>query len=246
MKNLNSVVEELSTNLRGLGLNIMAARLPELVRSPEYLEMDKISFVEKLISDEYAEKTTKLTNTHLRNANLFGSDADISKCSDSIERRYHPANFVPVVSTLNFIADGRNICILGASGSGKTYLAKAIGAAACVRYRVLYQHCQSLLEEMTWLKEHDFPKYTRKIRHLIRMPLLILDDFLLYPMPASSQAKVLFDLLEERETAGHSTIVCSQRDVEQWPSMFGNDPVTAKAVANRVTRHYTILVESLK
>ena len=46
---------------------------------------------------------------------------------------------------LCFIPKGFNICILGASDTGKTYLAKAIGIKACTDYRVGYFHCEELL-----------------------------------------------------------------------------------------------------
>ena len=61
-----------------------------------------------------------------------------------------------ILSSLQFIEDGLNVCILGASDSGKTYLAKALGSIACVKYRVSYNRCNELLESLVALKTEDF------------------------------------------------------------------------------------------
>lgn len=54
-----------------------------------------------------------------------------------------------------FVARGYNLCILGESDAGKSYLAKAIGIKACNRYNVGYFHSEELLESMVALKEQD-------------------------------------------------------------------------------------------
>lgn len=48
-----------------------------------------------------------------------------------------------------------NVCILGASNSGKTYLAKAIGLSACSRYRVEYFCTEELVDSLMLLKRTD-------------------------------------------------------------------------------------------
>lgn len=55
-----------------------------------------------------------------------------------------------------------NVCILGPSDSGKSYLAKAIGIVACNTYKVEYHHCETLLEEMAALKAADYSKYQKR------------------------------------------------------------------------------------
>ena len=64
-----------------------------------------------------------------------------------------------MLSTLDFIDSGLNICILGPSDSGKSYLAKALGIAACNSCKVEYHHCESLLEALVALKAADYTKY---------------------------------------------------------------------------------------
>ena len=75
---------------------------------------------------------------------------------DSGDREYLPRGITGTLSTLDFIESGLNVCILGPSDSGKSYLAKAIGIAACSNYKVEYHHCETLLEAMVALKSTDY------------------------------------------------------------------------------------------
>ena len=98
----------------------------------------------------------------------------------SSDRSYEPTGITDVLSNLNFISDHLNVCILGAAASGKSYLAKAIGIQACQQFSVEYHTCEDLLSDLAELKKSNYEQYTRKIKHLTRLDLLILDDFLLH------------------------------------------------------------------
>lgn len=57
------------------------------------------------------------------------------------------------------------------------------------------------------------------------MELIILDDFLLHTITDEREIKILFELLEKRDEQRKSTIVCSQRDPDNWKAMILNDEV---------------------
>ena len=159
------------------------------------------------------------------------------------QRCYLPKGIVDTLSSLDFIKEGLNICILGPSDSGKSYLAKAIGIQGCQRYRISYYHCESFLEEMVALKASDYKKYQKKMMHNIKLDLLILDDFLLHTITDEREIKVLFELLEKRSELSKSTIVCSQREPKSWKSMILNDEVSSNAIMKRATKHYTVVIK---
>jgi DNA replication protein DnaC len=71
-----------------------------------------------------------------------------------------------VLASLDFIESGLNVCVLGPSDSGKSYLAKALGISVCTKYRVIYCHCEQFLESMVMLKEKDYPKYQKQMMFL--------------------------------------------------------------------------------
>ena len=238
----NEKVAPLIDALNELGMPMMAATLDGLYRSKNFLEMDHLSLLTAMIEPEYSAHTTKKLNNRLKRAGLISFPGQISDCVDSGEREYFPTGITESLEEMSFIRDGMNICILGPSDSGKSYLAKSLGIEACHDYRVAYHHCESLLEELVSLKGRDYGKYQRKIKFLVKLDLLILDDFLLHTISDEREIKVLHELLEVRSELSRSVIVCSQREPKSWTSMMLNDEVSSNAILKRVTKHYTVVI----
>ena len=238
----NEKVAPLINALNELGMPMMAATLDGLYRSKNFLEMDHLSLLTAMIEPEYSAHTTKKLNNRLKRAGLISFPGQISDCMDSGEREYFPTGITESLGEMSFIRDGMNICILGPSDSGKSYLAKSLGIEACHDYRVAYHHCESLLEELVSLKGRDYGKYQRKIKFLVKLDLLILDDFLLHTISDEREIKVLHELLEVRSELSKSVIVCSQREPKSWTSMMLNDEVSSNAILKRVTKHYTVVI----
>ena len=181
--------------------------------------------------------------SRLRCAHLSGCPQEISNCVDSAEREYLPLGITETLSTLDFIDSGLNVCILGPSDSGKSYLAKALGIAACNNYKVEYHHCEILLEELVALKAVDYSKYQKRLKKICGAALLVLDDFLLNTITDEREVKILFEILEKRCEINLSTIICSQREPASWSSMILNDEVSSNAIMKRATRHYTVVIK---
>ena len=240
------LVLDLAEQLNTIKLPLMALKLDELYRSPGYPAMDKLDFLSALLAPEFRDKVTKTTNNRLRKAQLIGTPCEIESCVDSTIRRYEPHGMPMILSSLQFIEDGLNVCILGASDSGKTYLAKALGSIACVKYRVSYNRCNELLESLVALKTEDYTKYKKQIRRLLNFHLLILDDFLMNTIMDEREVKILVEILEKRIELSRSTIVCSQREPDSWKAMIMNDEVSANAILKRATKHYTIMIQLLE
>lgn len=238
----NEKVAPLIDALNELSMPMMAATLDGLYRSKNFLEMDHLSLLTAMIEPEYSAHTTKKLNNRLKRAGLISFPGQISDCMDSGEREYFPTGITESLGEMSFIRDGMNICILGPSDSGKSYLAKSLGIEACHDYRVAYHHCESLLEELVSLKGRDYGKYQRKIKFLVKLDLLILDDFLLHTISDEREIKVLHELLEVRSELSKSVIVCSQREPKSWTSMMLNDEVSSNAILKRVTKHYTVVI----
>ena len=69
----------------------------------------------------------------------------------------------------------------------------------------------------------------------VASPLIITDK---------REIKILFELLEKRNEQKKRTIVCSQRDPASWKAMILNDEVSANSIMKRVTKHYTIKINT--
>ena len=222
---LDTLVDELMT----LGLSKAAATLEEQYNSPDFLNCDRMTLLSRIIEPEYDSCVNKRFSSRLRFAHLSGCPEDLSNCVDSKDRSYMPEDITSRLSSFDFVRNGMNVCILGASDSGKTYLAKSLG-----------------LESLADLKAMDFSKYSKRKKHLCKLDLLILDDFLLHSIADEQQVKILHELLNSRTESFKSTIVCSQRLPENWKAMILDDDIAADAIVKRATKHFTVMITSHK
>ena len=238
----NKLLNELTLELNEISLPHMAEALNKVYRSGQYDQMDHLSLLQEIVEPEYTAKLGNRIENRLVKAHLKGCPQEIVNCVNSAQREYQPSRITDTLRTLDFVDQGLNVCILGPSDSGKSYLAKALGILACSRFSVEYHHSETLLETLASLKSTSYEKYQKRIRLLIKRDLLILDDFLLHTITDEREVKILFEILEKRSELRSSTIVCSQREPKSWTSMIYNDEVAANALMKRITKHYTVVI----
>lgn len=156
-KELQSILQELEE----LKLPHMATKLEELYHQPAFVDTGRLELISAIVHEEYTAAIENRYTSRLKKAKLRGSDNCLDQCVDSKERKYQPQDIVRTLSSLNFITNGMNLCIFGASDSGKTYLARALGAEACREFRVGYYHCEDLAGELATIRTtlgSDTPK----------------------------------------------------------------------------------------
>lgn len=109
-------------------------------------------------------------------------------------------------------------------------------------FRTEYYHCETLIGDLATVRKEDYVKYKKKLRSISRLDLLILDDFLLHPITDDYEVKALYDVLESRNEAGTSCLICSQRDPKSWPTMLMEDEVSYNSILKRVTKNYNVMI----
>lgn len=130
----------------------------------------------------------------------------------------------------DFIKAGQDVFITGSTGTGKSYLASAIGHQACLLgYRVLYAGTAKLMSVLKMAKADG--SHIKELDRIARQQLLILDDFGIQPFDASGRA-MLMDIVEDRH-GKHSTIIASQVPVKNWYDAIGEQTV-ADAILDRL------------
>jgi len=94
-------------------------------------------------------------------------------------------------STGRYITDSHHIILKGASGNGKTYIACALGIAACKNYiKVRYVRLPDLLNELA--VAHGEGTFEKTIKTYQKINLLIIDEFLLTPLKTKSAESLEF------------------------------------------------------
>lgn len=139
--------------------------------------------------------------------------------------------------TLDFIEKKQNILCLGAVGTGKTYLATALGLKACsLGKKVRFFRAVDLGAEL--VAKHRSGTLSKFLKQLQKLDLLILDEVAYIPFDKTS-SQLLFNVLSnsyEQQTL----IVTSNLQFGRWNEMFGDDRLTAALIDRLVHRAHIL------
>lgn len=185
-------------------------------------------FVNMLVCNEWDERYNRHVN-HLIKTAGFKFPACMEEIDYSVERGLDK-NLMERIADLSFIKERKNIFITGSAGTGKTFLATAIGNCACQKnYRVIYANTARLMGMLKASKASG--KILRDLKRIERTDLLIMDDFALSPFDNVTRG-LLMDIIDDRYDS-RSTIIASQIPVAMWYDSIGEQTV-ADAIMDRI------------
>ena len=147
-------------------------------------------------------------------------------------------------ATCNYIDEGRHIILKGASGNGKTYIACALGNAACRKFKsVRYIRLPDLLDELTIARANN--EFGKVIKAYKKVDLLILDEWLIRKLTPSESIDLL-EIIEAR--VARSMIFCTQYHTEGWYDRINSEPDNgspiSEAIIDRIVNNaYDIMID---
>ncbi len=227
---------ELNRALRQLRLGGMAAVLETRLRQAQAEQMAPLDLISCLVSDELTRRADRLLERQRKQAQF----RDPLKTLDNFDFDFNKKmnrSLVFELATGAFIARHEDALFLGPPGTGKSHLAQAIGQAVIQQgYRVLHRETHALLDD---LAEATLDGKRREcLQRLVTVPLLIIDDLGMRKLPLTAAEELLEIIMRRYERT--STLVTSNRPVEDWGKLLG-DAAATSAMLDRLLHHGHVL-----
>lgn len=141
--------------------------------------------------------------------------------------------------TCKFLQNGEDALLIGSPGTGKSHIAKAVAQAAIIAgYRVLYREAHLLFPEI--FEATQLGMRQKKMEIFFEADLLVIDDLFLRKKLPEDAADDLQEIIMNRYTSRKSTLVTSNRVIEDWGKCLGDNAVSA-AILDRLLHHGNLL-----
>ncbi|MBB4046492.1 IS21-like element helper ATPase IstB [Bacteroides reticulotermitis] len=230
---MNQETLEMMRQMRLLGMYNAFKTSMESFKS-ETMTTDQ--FVGWLISNEWDDRCNRIIERLIRQAS-FRYKASLEEVNYTLDRGLD-RNLLERLAELSFIKESKDLFITGSSGTGKSYIATALGYRACQKgLKVLYVNTARLMGQLKMAKAKG--NILQELKKIERMDLLIMDDFGMQPFDAGARMN-LMDIIEDRY-GKKTTLITSQVPVKDWYDVIGEKTI-ADAVLDRIV-HQAIRIE---
>jgi len=225
------LIEPTFDRLRELGLTGMAQALAEQLGVPDVQSLSFEDRLALLLEREASERDNRRLRRLLQLAKLR-LDASIEDI-DFRSPRGLDKSVVLRLAGCDWIRNHQVVLIVGATGTGKSYLACALAQAACRHgLSTRYFRLSRLLDDLALARADG--SYPKVLDRLARTHLLALDDYGMVPLN-DPQRRDLLELLDDRY-GQRATLLTSQLPLEHWHDVIG-EPTFADAILDRLVHH---------
>jgi DNA replication protein DnaC len=224
------LINQTLDKLDALGLFGMTLGLREQLESSQYLSLSFDERLGLLVDREAEARDSRRLALRLKAAKLR-QEASVEDI-DFRAPRGLDRSVIMSLAQAGWVAAHHNLLVTGPTGAGKSFIACALTHAAVRRgHTALYIRTPRLLAELALTRGDG--RYVRRLAHLARISVLVLDDFLL-TSPSVVEAKDLLEVIDDRSQV-RSTLVISQLPVDAWhPALAAGDPTLADAILDRL------------
>jgi len=229
-------IQSLPILLKELRLGAMATQWQTMAHKAEAEGWSPQEFLAQLCDVEATHRYQNKLNRLLRDSQL-PRGKQLSQYNFSEIAGVKVQQIKQKIEQIDWVRQGHNLLLFGASGVGKTHLAAALGyglieKSVKVRFMAataLAQHLQKSREQLS---------IEAALKKLDKYEVLIVDD-IGYVKPTDSEGQVLFELIAHRYERS-SLIITSNQAFSEWDGIFGDNMMTVAAI-DRLVHHADII-----
>lgn len=222
------MIQDILEKMRKMKLYGMSRSFSHATESGSLASLTPDELIALLVENEWDDRHNRKMERSLRGAK-FRYKATVEEL-DFRPGRELDKNQLLRLADGGYIPKGENILMTGSTGTGKSYLACALGNQACSKgYKVLYANTTRLLTQLKMAKADG--SAIKEMFKLEKLDVLILDDFGIQPLDVQSRM-LLMEIIEDRH-GKKSTIITSQLPVSAWYEIIG-DHTLADAILDRI------------
>lgn len=227
---------DLEKKLASLRLHGMAQSLQARLLQAQQAGTPPLEFLATLIQDELDSRLGALTQRRFKASGL-----DEKTLMGDFDWGFNPK--LPKkelfdLLTVRFIQSGEDALFIGHPGTGKSHCAKAIAHAAVqAGFTVCYRQEQAFFEDLFAAHQTGKQKLSKP---LACSELLVIDDLFLRKRVPQHAADDLLDIILERYAKKRSTLITSNRPLEDWGKLLC-DNAAASAMLDRLLHRGRLL-----
>lgn len=225
--------------LKGYRLNCVVQALEEISATTDISIMTALEFLNLLIDTIDANKKDLKMRKYIREAQFSDATAAVEDILYLDSRNIQKENILRLAAC-EWVDYHHPLVIIGASGTGKSYVAQALGMSACRSlHTTRYVTMQQLESELAIARDVSPQDHDALRASYIKPELLIIDDFLT-TRPSTKFAQDLFIIMQRRQ-GNASTMVVSQIQPEHWNDQF-DQPLLGDQITNRLVLDRSLII----
>ena len=233
--------EQFTDNCRLLGLKLLAEEYQQMVDRANENTVGYYEFINDVVQVEAAAKQQRRVETLIKNSRL----PQPLKMLADFEFDFQPKldrRLIMDLASLQFIEKNESILFTSTmNGVGKSHIARSLGLMACLKgYKTYYTTCSDLINDLNaGVYEKTLDKRMKKY---INPELLLIDEMGhdRLELQVVKEAHLLFKVIDKRYNDKKSLIFTTNVEEQGWPEFLG-DPITTKAILDRIHHHSVIV-----